>query len=341
LVRSPVVAQRFSGISGSSVRSSGSIYLFLVMPTSSSNVDLLMSDSATAAEGSRLQAYFELTKMRISVMVLITYAVAGILAAVTTGVSLSGSLLLAGMLGMLLVAASGNAANMYLERFTDYLMPRTASRPLPSMRLSAGEVALFTAVTLGAGTAVLWQLVNWQTAVCGLANWILYALIYTPLKRYHWMNTEVGAVAGAMPIAMGALTTTGGMGLVSWSFFGVLFFWQFPHFMAIAWKYREQYGKGGLKMLTVTEPTGWAAGRKAVVTAIALLGVSLLPVVCVPTRWQAIVLVLACLLLGGIYLAAAWRFWGERNDLTARQLMRVSLIYLPLYMLVLMLACYA
>lgn len=300
-----------------------------------------MSDSTTATEGSRLQAYFELTKMRISVMVLITYAVAGILAAVTTGASLAGGVLLAGMIGMLLVAASGNAANMYIERVSDYLMPRTATRPLPSMRLSAGEVALFTAVTLGVGTAVLWQLVNWQTAVCGLANWILYALIYTPLKRYHWINTEVGAVAGAMPIAMGSLTTTGGMGIVAWSFFGVLFFWQFPHFMAIAWKYREQYRKGGLKMLTVTEPTGYAAGQKAVITAVALLGVSLLPLLCVPTGWQALVLVLACLLLGGSYFRAAWLFWGERNDSTARQLMRVSLLYLPLYMLALMLACYS
>jgi len=310
------------------------------MQTTSSSADLLMSNPASVAEGSRLQAYFELTKMRISVMVLITYAVAGILAAVTTGVDIPSGVLLAGLIGMLLVAASGNAANMYIERYSDYLMPRTATRPLPSMRLSAAEVALFTAVTLGVGTAILWQLVNWQTAICGVANWILYALIYTPLKRYHWINTEIGAIAGAMPIAMGALTTTGRMGLVAWSFFAVLFFWQFPHFMAIAWKYREQYRAGGLKMLTVTEPTGWAAGQKAVITAVALMAVSLVPVYCTATWGRALVLVVPSLILGTIYLKASWQFWGDRNDLTARRLMRVSLLYLPLYMLALTLACY-
>ena len=212
-------------------------------------------------------------------MVLITFVVAAVLAAHEAGVAISISQLLAALIGMFLIAASGNAMNMYIERYTDFLMPRTAQRPLPAQKLSASEVATFAAITFSIGATVLWVTVNWQTAVCGIANWILYAFVYTPLKRKHWSNTEIGAVAGAMPILMGSLATTGTVGLIGWSFFAVLFFWQFPHFMAIAWKYRDQYRAGGLQMLTVTEPTGRAAGRKAVVTGVLLLLVSLIPAV--------------------------------------------------------------
>lgn len=287
----------------------------------------------------RLQAYIELTKLRISVMVLLTFVVTGILAATTSGTPLQLVTLFWGVLGMSLVAFSGNAANMYLERYSDFLMPRTSGRPLPSSRLSASEVAIFTAISLGVGLALLWQAVNWQTALCGAANWILYALIYTPLKRRHWINTEVGAVAGAMPILMGSLATTGSVGLIGWSFFGVLFFWQFPHFMAIAWKYRDQYRAGGLQMLTVTEPTGKAAGRKSVITAVLLIAVSLIPIVLTSHWFPATLLVLLAVGLGGYYLRASWRFLRDRNDATAKHLLRSSLLYLPLYMIVLMLVC--
>ena len=288
----------------------------------------------------RLQAYVELTKLRISVMVLITFAVAGVLAAHAANQPLLLFPFLGGVVGMLLIASSGNAMNMYLERYSDFLMPRTAQRPLPAQKLSAPEVAMFAAITFGVGFVVLLQTVNWQTAVCGVANWVLYSFIYTPLKRYHWSNTEVGAVAGAMPILMGSLATTGTVGLMGWSFFAVLFFWQFPHFMAIAWKYRDQYRAGGLQMLTVTDPTGRAAGRKSVVTAVLLLIVSLLPVLCVPTWVHAVVLVVLSLVLGGVYLKASLEFNRDCNDATARSLMRVSLLYLPLYMLTLMLVCH-
>ena len=207
----------------------------------------LSLDQKIQPESSRLQAYVELTKLRISVMVLITFIVTGVLAAHAAGATISLSVLLSATLGMFLIAASGNAMNMYLERYSDFLMPRTAGRPLPTQRLSATEVAMFATITFGVGSAVLLQAVNWQTAVCGIANWVLYAFVYTPLKRRHWSNTEVGAVAGAMPIVMGSLATTGTVGLIGGAFFGVLLLWQFPHFMAIAWKYRQQYEAGGLK----------------------------------------------------------------------------------------------
>ena len=293
----------------------------------------------TAKETTRFQAYVALTKLRISVMVLITFAVAAVLAAHSTGQVMGIGMMFGALMGMLMIASSGNAMNMYLERYTDFLMPRTASRPLPSQRLSSTEVAMFVAVTFGVGVSFLYATVNWQTAVCGVANWVLYVFIYTPLKLKTPLNTEVGAIAGALPIIMGSLAATETVGLVCWSFFGVLVLWQFPHFMAIAWMYRDQYRKGGLKMITVTEPTGRIAGLKSVVTAAMLIAVSLLPVLVLRTQVHVWIFVIASLLLGAYYFKAAWAFLLDRNDQVARQLLRASLLYLPAYMLVLILAC--
>lgn len=287
------------------------------------------------AENTRLQSYIELTKMRISVMVLVTFLVAAALAA--DGLP-SLSILFWGSLGMMLVAASGNAMNMYIERYSDYLMPRTAGRPLPAQRLSSTEVAIFSAATIGMGTAVLLAAVNWQTALCGFLNWVLYVGIYTPMKRKTWLNTEVGSVAGAMPILMGSLATTQTITFGAWVFFAVLVLWQFPHFMAIAWKYRHQYEAGGLKMLTNVDPTGKRAGRKSVVTAVLLIIVSVLPVMELPTIYHQVFLAGGALYVGWIYLKASIAFWQQPNDQTARVLMHKSLIYLPAYMMILTLA---
>ncbi len=293
------------------------------------------SPAETSPVYSRAHAYAELTKIRISVMVLLTFVVAAILATHVANEPVSLSVLVWGVVGMALVAASGNATNMYIERYTDFLMPRTAHRPLPTARLSATEVASFAAVTIGVGTAILLYMLNWQTALCGIANWILYSFIYTPLKRKHWSNTEVGAVAGAMPILMGSLATTASISPLIWSFFGVLFLWQFPHFMAIAWKYRDHYRAGGMKMLTVTEPSGLAAGKKSVVTAVLLIVVSLIPMMFTRGWIQAAILFVPALILGWYYLVASWKFYQSRNEETARTLMLVSLVYLPVYMVAL------
>ncbi len=297
--------------------------------------------ASVSREDSRVQAYVELTKMRISVMVLVTFVVAAALAA--DGLPDLWAIFF-GSIGMLFVAASGNAMNMYVERYSDFLMPRTAGRPLPARKLEPAEVAIFGAATIGIGTAILWLTVNWQTAVCGLANWILYVGIYTPMKRKTWFNTEVGAIAGAMPILMGSLATTGSetvsptITFSAWVFFAVLVLWQFPHFMAIAWKYRHQYEAGGLQMLTVVDPSGRRAGRKSVVTAVLLLIVSLLPIVEMSTVWHAVFLAGGAIYLGWGYLKASIGFAKQPNDETARVLMRKSLVYLPAYMLVLILA---
>ena len=308
------------------------------MSTVTSKPGTIQSETAPRT---RTQAYVELTKTRITTMVLLTFVCAAVLAGVSAGKPVEFGTLLCGVAGMLFIACSGNAMNMYVERYTDFLMPRTAKRPLPAKELTTVEVATFGAITFGVAVAFLFGGVNWQAGACGVANWILYVFIYTPLKRYTPWNTEIGAVAGAMPVLMGSLATTGSVDLVGWSLFGVLFLWQFPHFFAIAWMYRDQYKAGGLKMLTNTEPTGRLAGIKSVVGCIALIIVSLLPVIDlwadVPTNgwWRIILFVCVCVFIGRPYLKASFAFLKQRDDLIARKLLRSSLLYLPLYMLVL------
>lgn len=292
-----------------------------------------------AAESSfqaRIPAYIQLTKMRISVMVVLTFLVAAV-------ISCYGfpeiSVLFWGTIGMLLICFSGNAMNMYVERHTDLLMPRTANRPLPAEKLTSREVLIFGFITFVLSTVILYVFVNWQTTLCAAVNWVVYVIIYTPLKRKTWLNTEIGAVAGALPVIMGALATTATVPLVAWAFFGVLTLWQFPHFMAIAWKYRLDYKTAGLQMLTVVDPTGKRAGTKAVVTCVLLIVVSLIPVLDVRTYFHGILLTAVALALGYHYLKASLVFNADRNDATAKKLMRSSLLYLPLYMIGLIVSC--
>ncbi len=281
-----------------------------------------------------VREYVELTKPRIAAMVLLTVVVAGILA-LPAGHNLMSLIHVA--VGVLLIASSGSAWNQYLERYTDYLMPRTARRPLPKFRLTATQVALFGAMTLGMGIAYLAAMVNWEATLLGIATWVMYVVVYTPLKRRTWWNTSIGAVAGAMPILIGAAATGTTTSLV-WVFFATLFLWQFPHFMAIAWLYRADYASAELKMTTVVDPSGRLAGWHAVLGATALLPTTLAGALCFETRAVAAVYAAAALCLGVWYLLASFRFFFATDDQAARRLMRVSLLYLPLLMIALVLA---
>ena len=262
-------------------------------------------------------------------MVLLTYVIAGLLAA-DGQVSLTS--LVWGVIATALIASSGNALNMYLERYTDFLMPRTAGRPLPAQRLSANEVVLFAVICFGVSIGIFFTLVNWQTGLCALLTWFLYVFVYTPLKTRTWLNTEIGAIPGALPILMGALTTTGRVDAWTGVFFGVVLLWQFPHFMAIAWRYRDEYRAGGHQMLTVVDPGGRRAGRKAVATAMLLLGISLIPATWIESAAILGVYAIGSGLLGAGYLYYSVLFARNRNDQTARRLLRYSILYLPLYM---------
>lgn len=288
------------------------------------------------AKSGVMRAYFELTKPRISMMVLITVVVAALLGSPTWPSLL---VLVNASIAIALIAASGNAFNMYIERYSDLLMPRTATRPLPEQRLSASQVATFGAICFGIGVSFMATAINLQTALCGVGTWVLYVLIYTPLKSRTHYNTEIGAVAGAMPILLGCLATSGTINAIGWIFFAVLFCWQFPHFMAIAWMYRKQYEQGGLKMLTVVEPTGVAAGRKAIAYSILTWAVSILPIFTFDSLIVQILFAVLATLVAYYYFVASVNFMRDRNQQTARKLLRVSITYLPAYMLLLVAGC--
>lgn len=279
--------------------------------------------------------YLELTKPRIAVLELVTVA----LSAFTARWMLPDAALLAWLLsGTALVAAGASAWNQWLEIGTDLRMRRTADRPLPAGRLTPRQVATFGFVTTVAGVTLLAVQVNPLTALFGFATWFLYVVVYTPMKRYTSLNTVVGAVAGAMPVLMGWAAVDGPLNLSAASLFMIVFLWQFPHFMAIAWIYREQYARAGLQMLTVVDPSGRRAGAQAVVTALILIPVSLLP--SVVDSAGPLYFVWACG-LGLAQLACAVRFMSRLDELSARILLRASVIYLPSLLLMLMLGPYS
>jgi heme o synthase len=276
---------------------------------------------------SKFWEYVTLTKPRISLMVLLTVATAAFLATQDTSQIL---VMVKVVIGVFFVSASGSALNQYLERYTDFLMPRTRKRPLPAGKLSASDVALFGAITFGIGFGFLLMAVNWQAAFAALLTWVLYVWVYTPLKTRTWTNTIIGAIPGAMPVIIGDVAVNGSVSYSGWVFFAVLFLWQFPHFMAIAWLYRDQYKKGGHMMLPVVDPTGRWAGVQAVVTAVLLVPASLLTVWSVTSSpW---ILGTVCAVISGIYLLASIAFAMHRNQPNSKMLLRISLLYLPIFM---------
>lgn len=273
--------------------------------------------------------YVELTKPGISVMILVTVAVAGFLAA---GGRPDLWVLLHCLLGTLLVSSSASALNQWLERESDGRMPRTSGRPLPAGRLSNQQVLGFALLTIVTGLAYLQVAVGTVTMSLALLTWLLYAWIYTPLKSRTPLNTAIGAVSGALPILIGWSATSPSFSLVSdpraLALFLVLFLWQFPHFMAIAWIYRRQYADAGLRMLTVVDPSGRRAGIQAVCAALVLVPVSLVPAIFAPGLGSVLYVLLAGL-LGVAQLACAVSFSVTRDEATARRLLRASLVYLP------------
>jgi len=287
----------------------------------------------TAVVG-RVLDYVELTKPRIAVMELVVVVTAGFVA--TWGQPSPGTLLFA-LVGTLLVAASASAANQWLERRHDARMPRTENRPLPAGRLHGSEVLAFSAVAVLLGGGELLWCVGPSCAGWALLTWVMYVLAYTPLKRMSPANTAVGAVSGALPVLIGWSATGTSLDARALALVLVLFLWQFPHFMAIAWLYRRDYGQAGYKMLTVVEPTGRRAGSQAVLAALALIPVSMVPLLGLPGP-GSVLYVAGALVLGFGQLALAAAFWQRATDVRARLLLRASLVYLPTLLVMLLLA---
>jgi protoheme IX farnesyltransferase len=214
-------------------------------------------------------------------------------------------------------------------------MPRTANRPLPAGRITDGEALSLSVICLVLGASLLvWQ-VNTLTAVLGLASWVLYVPIYTPLKKISTFNTTVGAIAGAIPILMGWTATGAPLNLTAWSLVTVLFLWQFPHFMAIAWLYRRDYAAAGQKMLTVVDPSGIRAGAQAVLGAAAVVPVSLIPAV-MPTGGSPLLYLTWTFALGAIQTGLAVRFAIFRDTYSAKLLLRASILFLPAWLAMLL-----
>ncbi len=289
------------------------------------------TEAALAAAGNKVAAYVSLTKPRIVVMVLVTVGVGFLLGARGSAHPATLSLTL---LGTALVAGGASTLNQWMERARDARMRRTANRALPRGRLGAVEAALF-GVGLGlAGTAILLWGANWLAAAVAVSTLLLYVFVYTPLKPWTTLNTAIGAIPGALPPVIGWAAATETLGIEAFSLFLIVFLWQFPHFLAIAWIYREDYARGGLKMLPGADPQGALTGRQATIYALALIPAGLLPAT---IGLAGPVYFVGALVLGLLYLVVAIQFWTGVSESTARRLLRMSFFYLPLVLLLLVL----
>lgn len=274
-----------------------------------------------------MPAFLELTKPRITQLVLLTTAAgfyAGAPAAEGGGVDLW--LLAHTMLGTALVAGGTNALNQLRERDVDALMRRTQGRPLPSGRLSPRAAGWFAGTMSTLGIVYLALAVNWLTA--GLATLTLasYVFLYTPLKRMTSLNTLIGAVPGALPIVGGWTAAGGRLDVAAASLFWILFLWQLPHFLALAWIYREDYARGGLAMLAVEDPTGRRSAWMALLYAVALVPVSLVPSLVGIT---GPLYFFGALALGAIYALAGVGMTLATTVRRAWWVFFVSIVYLP------------
>ncbi len=272
---------------------------------------------------SRLADYTGLFKPRILVLILL---------AVSAGYTLGCadrwdfSPLWHTLAGVALVAAGSSALNQFVERRTDARMHRTAQRPLPAGRLNPWEVfSLGLAAALG-GVAYLAVCVNSATAILAAATFVLYALVYTFLKRWTSLCTAVGAIPGAMPPVLGWTAGGGSLDGGAFSLFALLFLWQFPHFLAIAWIYKDDYARAGLKMLPFRGEAPGVTGILTVGYCLVLIPLSLYPKAC---GLAGVGYVAAALILGAVYLLAAVRFAARESAASARQLLAASLVYLP------------
>jgi len=226
-----------------------------------------------------------------------------------------------------LLACGASALNQLWERDYDARMRRTETRPLPSGRLSPETVLRFGSVCCVAGVVYLAVAVNALTSLLGGLTAGIYLFVYTPLKRVTWLNTVIGAVPGGLPPLMGWTAARGDLSFEGLFLFGIQFFWQMPHFLAIAWIYREDYAKAGFRMLPVVEEDGRRTGRQALWHALGLCGLSLCPAV---FGLAGGLYLAGALALGLTFVALATGFAGQLSIRRARWLFYASILYLPL-----------
>jgi heme o synthase len=271
--------------------------------------------------------YLELTKPRITVFILMSTAIGFLcgthLASSNANIWLT---LFHTLLGTALIASGTAALNQWYEREADAKMNRTRLRPIPSGRVTSARAFWFATLLSIAGFVDLWLGANRLTALLGAFTLASYLFVYTPLKRRSPHSTTIGAIPGAMPPLIGFAAAAGTLTAEAWVLYAILFLWQFPHFYAIAWMYREDYARAGIRMLPVVEPDGASTARRMVLFSLVLLPVSLLPKF---TAMAGNVYLFVAAALGAVFVFAAMRALFNRSDLRARQVLLASIVYLP------------
>ncbi|OFV99010.1 MAG: protoheme IX farnesyltransferase [Acidobacteria bacterium RIFCSPLOWO2_02_FULL_61_28] len=280
--------------------------------------------AAVAPASFKLADYAELTKPRVTSLILMSTLVGFYLG---TAAELNFFLLLHTLLGTALVASGTAALNQFWEREPDGKMLRTRDRPLPARRMQPWKALCFGVALAVAGVLYLYVTANPLTSLLAALTLVTYLFLYTPLKKRTPLCTLVGSFPGAIPPLIGWVAARGEITVAAGILYLILFLWQFPHFLSIAWLYREDYERGGIRMLPVVEPDGKETGRQIVLYCVALLPVSLLPSLLGVTGW---VYFGGALVLGIGFLHYGARAAMGRTKMQARRLLQASVIYLPL-----------
>jgi protoheme IX farnesyltransferase len=275
--------------------------------------------------------YLQLTRPRLALLVLVTVAAGWCLAA---GAESQASTLVHTLIAIALLFAGASALNQLLERESDALMQRTANRPLPAGKLQSWEVLVIGCGFSLAGLVELLAVRQPLAAALGVFALVSYVFIYTPLKSRTTLNTVIGAIPGAVPPLIGWAAARGRLDAGAFTIFLILFLWQIPHFLAIAWIYREQYGRAGLRMLPVIDTDGKQTGRQMLRYTLLLILTSLLPFAMDRIHWIS---ALAILVLGTVFLSTVIAFTRVPTVQQARQVFRASLMLLPALLLVFLL----
>jgi protoheme IX farnesyltransferase len=268
--------------------------------------------------------FSELVKARLTLLVLLTTAVGYYLGALGPINPLA---LFHAVFGTAMAAAGAAALNQWWERRLDALMHRTRSRPIPAGRMLPRDAMILGCLLSVAGIVYLSLLCNPISAMLAAATIIIYIFAYTPLKRVSTINTLVGAIPGALPPVVGWAAATGHVEIGAWSLFAILFFWQMPHFFAIAWMYREDYARAGFEMISKGDNSGARSASQSVLFCILLLFISGAPAFLKVVNYNYLT---AELLLNGLFIFVAMRFLKNQQRADARRLFFASIVYLPL-----------
>ncbi len=283
-----------------------------------------------AAAAQTIQDYLALTKPRITFFILMSTAI-GFMCGAHPFVH-PGAIrdlwptLLHTLIGTALIASGAAALNQWYEREADAKMHRTMARPIPSGRITPAHALWFGSALSIAGFVELSLQANLLTGLLGALTLAMYVFVYTPLKRLSPHATTIGAIPGAMPPLIGFAAAAGTLTAPAWILFAILFLWQFPHFYAIAWMYRDDYARAGIRMLPVVEPDGVSTARRVVLFSLVLLPVSLLP------KFAAMagnLYLFGAIAMGLMFAYSAVRMWFDRSAAHARQVLLASVVYLP------------